>query len=88
MAQTTHLAAQRREASATPERSAEAIRQDIAAKRDSISETVDKLGERIQELIRSHRSALLPLRGARRHGGRHFMAPRKTARGVSRSAIA
>src|SRR2546423_14583217 len=51
MAQTTHLAAQRREAGATPERSAEAIRQDIAAKRDSISETVDKLGERIQETL-------------------------------------
>src|SRR2546423_11206052 len=51
MAQTPHLAVQRREASATPERSAEAIRQDIAAKRDSISETVDKLGERIQETL-------------------------------------
>ncbi|MFL6275655.1 MAG: hypothetical protein ACJ74G_10755 [Blastocatellia bacterium] len=51
MAQTTNLAAQRREVGATPERSAEAIRQDIAAKRDSISETVDKLGERIQETL-------------------------------------
>jgi len=30
------------------ERTAEAIRQDIAARRDSISETVDRLGERIQ----------------------------------------
>ncbi len=49
MAETTHLATQRREAGETPERSAEAIRQDIAAKRDSISETVDRLGERIQE---------------------------------------
>src|ERR1051325_1621596 len=49
MAQTTNVAAQRRETGPTPERSAEAIRQDIAAKRDSISETVDKLGERIQE---------------------------------------
>jgi ElaB/YqjD/DUF883 family membrane-anchored ribosome-binding protein len=51
MAETTHLATQRREVSETPERSAEAIRQDIAAKRDSISETVDKLGERIQESL-------------------------------------
>src|SRR5205085_3047943 len=51
MPQTTHLAAQRREAGATPERSAEAIRKDIADKRDSISETVDKLGERIQETL-------------------------------------
>jgi len=51
MAQTTNVAAQRRETGATPERSAEAIRQDIAAKRDSISETVDKLGERIQETL-------------------------------------
>ena len=49
MAETTHVATQRRAESDTPERSAEAIRQDIAAKRDSISETVDKLGERIQE---------------------------------------
>jgi ElaB/YqjD/DUF883 family membrane-anchored ribosome-binding protein len=49
MAETTHLATQRRAESDTPERSAEAIRQDIAAKRDSISETVDRLGERIQE---------------------------------------
>jgi ElaB/YqjD/DUF883 family membrane-anchored ribosome-binding protein len=51
MAETTHLATQRREIGETPERSAEAIRQDIAAKRDSISETVDKLGERIQESL-------------------------------------
>ena len=49
MAETTNLATQRRAESDTPERSAEAIRQDIAAKRDSISETVDKLGERIHE---------------------------------------
>jgi len=51
MAQTTQLASQRRETGETPERSADAIRQDIAAKRDSISETVDKLGERIQETL-------------------------------------
>lgn len=31
------------------ERSAEEIRQDIAAKRESITETVDRLGERVQE---------------------------------------
>jgi ElaB/YqjD/DUF883 family membrane-anchored ribosome-binding protein len=49
MAETTHVATQRRIEGDTAERSAEAIRQDIAAKRDSISETVDKLGERIQE---------------------------------------
>jgi ElaB/YqjD/DUF883 family membrane-anchored ribosome-binding protein len=49
MAETTHVATQRRAESESIERSAEAIRQDIAAKRDSISETVDKLGERIQE---------------------------------------
>jgi ElaB/YqjD/DUF883 family membrane-anchored ribosome-binding protein len=49
MAETTHLATQRRATGEPPERSAEAIRQDIAAKRDSISETVDRLGERIQE---------------------------------------
>lgn len=35
----------------SPERSAEDIRQDIAAKRETISETVDKLGERIQETL-------------------------------------
>lgn len=48
MAETTHLATQRRVASDPTERSAEAIRQDIAAKRETISETVDKLGDRIQ----------------------------------------
>jgi hypothetical protein len=32
-------------------RSAEAIRQDIAAKRETISETVDKLGDRIHESL-------------------------------------
>src|SRR5690349_3293967 len=48
MAETTHLATQRRAIDEPSERSAEAIRQDIATKRDSISETVDKLGERIQ----------------------------------------
>jgi hypothetical protein len=33
------------------ERSAEEIRQDIAARRDSISEAVDKLGDKIQETL-------------------------------------
>ena len=51
MAQTTHLAVERRETGAATERSAAAIRQDIAAKRDSISETVNKLGERVQETL-------------------------------------
>lgn len=32
-----------------PARSAEEIRQDIAAKRESITETVDRLGERVQQ---------------------------------------
>jgi len=51
MAETTHLAAQRRATTDPTERSAEAIRQDIAAKRETISETVDRLGERIQETL-------------------------------------
>ena len=33
------------------ERSAREIRQDIAAKRETISETVDKLGERIHQTL-------------------------------------
>jgi len=49
MAERTNVAIQQRTHEETPDRSAVAIRQDIAAKRDSISETVDKLGERIQE---------------------------------------
>lgn len=48
MAETTNVATRRAEGDMA-ERSARAIREDIAAKRDSISETVDKLGERIQE---------------------------------------
>lgn len=39
---------------ATTDRSANAIREDIAAKRESISETVDKLGERIHETFDWH----------------------------------
>jgi ElaB/YqjD/DUF883 family membrane-anchored ribosome-binding protein len=48
MAERTNLATQRR-ADETEERSAHEIRQDIAAKRETISETVDKLGERIHD---------------------------------------
>src|SRR5918911_4177305 len=51
MAETTNLATQRRATIEPAERSAAAIRQDIAAKRDSISETVNKLGERVQETL-------------------------------------
>ena len=49
MAETTNVAIQQRDHSEASERSAQAIRHDIAAKRDSISETVEKLGERVQE---------------------------------------
>ncbi|HKF55890.1 MAG TPA: hypothetical protein VKJ45_10610 [Blastocatellia bacterium] len=53
MAETAEIAAKKRaleiEDEEKPfERSAEAIRQDIAAHRDSIADTVDRLGERIQ----------------------------------------
>jgi hypothetical protein len=54
MAERTNVAIQRRLEEETPDRSAVAIRQDIAAKRESISETVDKLGERIQETFDWH----------------------------------
>lgn len=43
--------AERNDLSRSQERSAEAIRQDIAAKRESISDTVDRLGTRIQEKL-------------------------------------
>jgi ElaB/YqjD/DUF883 family membrane-anchored ribosome-binding protein len=36
---------------ATPERSAEEIRQDIADKRESLSKTVDRLGDRIHQTL-------------------------------------
>jgi ElaB/YqjD/DUF883 family membrane-anchored ribosome-binding protein len=49
MAERSDLAVQRKVESEAPARSAEAIRHDIAAKRESISDTVDKLGERISE---------------------------------------
>ena len=51
MAERTNIATQMRMGDEEDNRSAEAIRQDIATKRESISETVDKLGERIQETL-------------------------------------
>jgi len=54
MAETTNVAALQRAQDDISDRSAVAIRQDIAAKRESISETVDKLGERIQETFDWH----------------------------------
>lgn len=51
MAERNDLATQMRTGEDEETRSAEAIRQDIAAKRETISETVDKLGERIHETL-------------------------------------
>jgi len=51
MVETTNVAIQQRAHEDAPDRSTFAIRQDIAAKRESISETVDKLGDRIQESL-------------------------------------
>lgn len=45
----TQLGVQTGGLDSTPDRSAFAIRQDIAAKRESISETMDKLGDRLHE---------------------------------------
>ena len=50
MAERTDIAARMR-TDETPERSAEAIRQDIAARRETISETVDRLGDRLHETL-------------------------------------
>ena len=50
MAETTNVAMQRAQTE-TGERSAEVIRQDIAAKRETITETVDKLSERIHQSL-------------------------------------
>lgn len=50
MAERTNLATRRR-ADEGEERSAHEIRQDIAATRETISETVDKLGERINQTL-------------------------------------
>lgn len=54
MAEGLSVAPQQKIEDETPDRSAVTIRQDIAAKRESISETVDKLGERIQETFDWH----------------------------------
>jgi hypothetical protein len=51
MVERTNVAIQQRSHEDAPDRSTVAIRQDIAAKRESISETVDKLGDRIQETL-------------------------------------
>jgi ElaB/YqjD/DUF883 family membrane-anchored ribosome-binding protein len=50
MAERTNLATQR-SADDADDRSAREIRKDIAAKRETISETVDKLGERIHQTL-------------------------------------
>jgi ElaB/YqjD/DUF883 family membrane-anchored ribosome-binding protein len=49
MAERTNVAILQRVRDEAPDRSAEVIRQDIAATRETISETVDKLGERIHQ---------------------------------------
>ena len=54
MAERTNVAIQQRVQEDPPDRSAVAIRQDIAAKRDSISEAVDKLGDRIHQTFDWH----------------------------------
>jgi hypothetical protein len=46
--------AERNDLNRSQNRSAEAIRQDIAARRESISDTVDRLGTRIQEKLDWH----------------------------------
>lgn len=51
MAERTDVATRMRSEDDISQRSAEEIRQDIAAKRESISETVDKLGDRIQQTL-------------------------------------
>ncbi|HXI91436.1 MAG TPA: hypothetical protein VNO24_15575 [Blastocatellia bacterium] len=54
MAERTNVAIQQRVHEDPPDRSAGAIRQDIAAKRESISEAVDKLGDRIHRTFDWH----------------------------------
>lgn len=51
MAERTDVATRLRTAGDPAERSAEEIRQDIAAKRETITETVDKLGDKIHETL-------------------------------------
>ena len=54
MAERTNVAIQQRVHEDPPDRSAVAIRQDIAAKRESISAAVDKLGDRIHQTFDWH----------------------------------
>ena len=49
MAERNHLITASQSQAASPERSAADIRHDIAARRDSITETVDRLSDRVQE---------------------------------------
>lgn len=51
MVERTDLNAQMSVEDATPERSAKEIRHDIADKRESLSKTVDRLGERIHQTL-------------------------------------
>ncbi|HSE38965.1 MAG TPA: hypothetical protein VLG74_16810 [Blastocatellia bacterium] len=51
MVERTNVAIQQRAPEEEPDRSTVAIRHDIAAKRESISETVDKLGDRLQKTL-------------------------------------
>ena len=51
MAERNDVATRLRPSGDPAERSAEEIRQDIAAKRESITETVDKLGDKIHETL-------------------------------------
>jgi ElaB/YqjD/DUF883 family membrane-anchored ribosome-binding protein len=51
MAQRTDLVPQGQTAAGAVERTAKEIREDIAATRESISETVDRLGERLQKSL-------------------------------------
>ena len=51
MVERTDLNARMSVEGATPERSTEEIRQDIAAKRESLSRTVDRLDERIHQTL-------------------------------------
>lgn len=51
MVERTDLDARMSVEDATPERSAEEIRHDIADKRESLSKTVDRLGERIHQTL-------------------------------------
>ncbi len=74
MAERTNVATQPGFQDTTLDRSAFAIRQDIAAKRESISETVDKLGDRLQETLDWHEYvAACPLAALGLAAGAGFM---------------